>query len=304
MKHIKKILWKLLFVSAMLILTINTVSAFQNIDTEKERLQWHLDRTENILRKVDTSNLNQNQKENRTKMLDLLETYTKEWKFPNNDTFPWEYVPFFRWSNGNLCAVWYLMYSDPEYKDYVDTVVKTNNNVQVMDIKNDTVFNSWLEKYGFNQLEAAMIQPSYYRPSVFERYFEKFFTFWFFLSVTSFVIIWIFRRKYIYDIFLKISFFTWITIIALISMDYFPSIDLWYEIIEILWIWLIIPAIAFIIWIWRQRKNLDIYLKILLIIVIIFILCSLIQIFWRDIFPFLYGESWSIWGGSKRFKGF
>lgn len=292
MKYIKTILWKLFFINAILLLTINTVLAFQNLDTEKERLQWHLDRTENILRKVDTSNLNQNQKENRKKMLDLLEGYTKEWKFPNNDKFPWKYVPFFRWSNGNLCAVWYLMYSDPEYKDYVDTIVKTNNNVQVMNIKNDIVFNSWLEKYGFSQLETAMIQPSYkpyYKPSVFEIHFQTFFSFWWLLSLGSFMIIWIFRRKHIHDIFLKISFLTWFSIIALILINDFTSM-LWYhtfEILWILWILLIIFVLLFVIWIWRQWKNSDIYLKILLIIMIIFILCVLI-----DIFPFLYGKSW------------
>lgn len=95
-------------------------------------------------------------------MLDLLHSYTQIGKFPNNDTFPGQYVPFFRGSNGNLCAVGYLMDSDPEYQSYVDTVVKTNNNVRIMDIQNDPTLNTWAKKYGFTILELAMIQPTYY----------------------------------------------------------------------------------------------------------------------------------------------
>lgn len=131
------------------------------IDSEVEKLQWHLNRVEWILRQVDTSELSTIQKENRTKMLDLLHSYTEAGKFPINDTLPNIYAPFFRWSNGNLCAVWYLMNNDPEYREFVDKTALNNNNIKIMDIQKNWVINSWAEKYGFSILELAMIQPTY-----------------------------------------------------------------------------------------------------------------------------------------------
>lgn len=131
------------------------------LDTETEKIQWHLDRVEWILRKVETPSLTEDQKLNRTKMLDLLHAYTEVGKFPNNDKYPGVSVPFFRWSNGNLCAVGYLMNNDPEYRWFVESVVTQNNTVQIMDIQNDPTVKSWAKKYWFSTLELAMIQPTY-----------------------------------------------------------------------------------------------------------------------------------------------
>jgi hypothetical protein len=94
-------------------------------------------------------------------MLDRLHSYTEDGKFPNNDKFPGESVPFFRGSNGNLCAVGYLMDADPEYKPFIENIVKSNNNVELMDVQNDPTVNAWAKKYGFSILELAMIQPHY-----------------------------------------------------------------------------------------------------------------------------------------------
>jgi hypothetical protein len=38
------------------------------------------------------------------------------------------------------------MNNDAEYKDFVKNISETNNNVKVMDIKNNKIFNSWLNK--------------------------------------------------------------------------------------------------------------------------------------------------------------
>ncbi len=152
----KKIIW-FIFISLFLWSFWNS---FANTD-EQDKIKWHLFRVESILRQVDTSDLNNTQKKNRLKTLDNLHKYATEWSFPNNDTIEW-FAPFFRGSNWNLCAVWNLMYQDLEYKNYVDNIVQTNNNVRVMNIDNDMVFNNWLNKNGFTQLEAAMIQPTYW----------------------------------------------------------------------------------------------------------------------------------------------
>lgn len=130
-------------------------------DAETEKLQWHLGRVEWILRQVDTSSLTQEQKENRTNMIDRLHSYTEAWKFPNNDKFPWESVPFFRGSNGNLCAVGYLMDADPDYQSFIENIVNTTNNVRIMDVQSEPTLNAWAKKYGFSLLELAMIQPTY-----------------------------------------------------------------------------------------------------------------------------------------------
>lgn len=149
---------KLLFLLGLLLFPIHCLFAS---DAETEKLQWHLNRVEWILRKVDTSSLTEEQKVNRTNMLDRLHSYTEAGKFPNNDKFPWESVPFFRGSNGNLCAVGYLMDADPDYKTFIENTVKSNNNVQLMDVQTDPTVNAWAKKYGFSILELAMIQPTY-----------------------------------------------------------------------------------------------------------------------------------------------
>lgn len=150
----KKLLLALLF----LLIPINALFA---TDYETEKIQWHLDRVETILRKVDTSFLTSEQKINRLKMLDRLHLYTEAWKFPNNDTFTGKSVPFFRWSNGNLCAVWYLMDGDIEYKSFIENIVKTNNNFEIIDAQDNPIINAWAKKYGFSIIELAMIQPTY-----------------------------------------------------------------------------------------------------------------------------------------------
>ena len=149
---------KLFLVLWLLLLPLQALFASDN---ETEKLQWHLNRVEWILRKVDTSSLTEEQRNNRSSMLDLLHSYTKIGKFPNNDRFPWQSIPFFRGSNGNLCAVGYLMDHDPDYQSFIEQVVNTNNHLQLMDIQSNPVINSWEKKYGFNTLELAMIQPTY-----------------------------------------------------------------------------------------------------------------------------------------------
>gem|GEM_PF-6358687 len=37
------------------------------------------------------------------------------------------------------------MYADLEYKDFVNEVARTNNNVRVMNIKDNELFDSWLK---------------------------------------------------------------------------------------------------------------------------------------------------------------
>lgn len=130
-------------------------------DIETDKIQWHLNRVEWILRQVDTGSLLKEQSDKRTLMLDRLHSYTEAGKFPNNDLFPWKSIPFFRWSNGNLCAVGYLMDGTPENKIFIENIVNTNNNIRIMDAQSNPIINKWANEYGFSILELAMIQPTY-----------------------------------------------------------------------------------------------------------------------------------------------
>ncbi|MCP4524192.1 MAG: hypothetical protein GY828_08290 [Candidatus Gracilibacteria bacterium] len=142
------------------ILFISCISTgFANQFSDVEMIQWHLNRTEGILRQVDTSHLSQSQIKNREKTLDNLQIYTEQGLFPNNTNIE-GFAPFFQGENKNLCAVGYLMFQDENYKSYVNTVVNTDNNIKVMDI-NDKTFTTWLDTNGLTKLEAAMIQPTY-----------------------------------------------------------------------------------------------------------------------------------------------
>jgi len=53
------------------------------------------------------------------------------------------------------------MDSDPEYTTFIENIVKTHNNIKIMESQNDPMIQKWANKYGFSILELAMIQPTY-----------------------------------------------------------------------------------------------------------------------------------------------
>ena len=62
------------------------------------------------------------------------------------------------------------MDADPEYKTFIENIIKTNSNIKIMDIQDNPVINTWARKYGFNIVELAMIQPHYDRPMIQQNY--------------------------------------------------------------------------------------------------------------------------------------
>ena len=53
------------------------------------------------------------------------------------------------------------MSADPEYTKFIENIVKTHNNIKIMESQNDPMIHKWANKYGFSILELAMIQPTY-----------------------------------------------------------------------------------------------------------------------------------------------
>ena len=73
-------------------------------------------------------------------------------------------MPFFRDSQGNLCAMAYPIDRSGR-GDLVDRVARTRNNAFVAELANDPELRVWLDSVGLTVAEAARIQPEY-RPSV------------------------------------------------------------------------------------------------------------------------------------------
>ncbi len=78
---------------------------------EDLRFQTHLKYVENVLRNKDISNLTeqQQQQQNRLKILDLLNEYWTVGIFPRNYDYPDQRIPCFIDKYGNVCAVGYLI---------------------------------------------------------------------------------------------------------------------------------------------------------------------------------------------------
>jgi len=79
--------------------------------------------------------------------------------FPKNDKFNVP-RPFFRDSQGTLCAMAYLIERSGR-SDIVDNVATTRNNAYIRDLADDPGLIAWLDSVGLTVAEAARIQPSY-----------------------------------------------------------------------------------------------------------------------------------------------
>lgn len=127
---------------------------------EVVRLRAHFDAVDAELRARDVSHLSSAQRANRTKLIAWLREYRDAGKFPLNDRFANEAVPFFRDSEGTLCAMAYLV-DRSGGGDIVDNIAKTRNNAFIRELTDDRALVAWLDASGLSVSEAARIQPSY-----------------------------------------------------------------------------------------------------------------------------------------------
>lgn len=126
---------------------------------EITRLQRHFDSVDIELRSRNVSSLTPGQKARRARLIQWLREYRNAETFPKNYRFKVA-TPFFRDSEGTLCAMAYLIDRSGR-RDIVDNVAATSNNAYVRELADDPALITWLDSSGLSLVEAARIQPQY-----------------------------------------------------------------------------------------------------------------------------------------------
>lgn len=129
---------------------------------ETIRLQTHFKYVEKLLRDKDVSSLTDEQKENRVKMLDLLNEYWTAGVFPKNYDYPNQRIPCFIDKDGNICAVGYLI--EQTAGRQIAEEINSKFKYEYLLAMNDKTVDSWVQLSGLTKEECAMIQPTYGPP--------------------------------------------------------------------------------------------------------------------------------------------
>ena len=125
---------------------------------EVTRLRAHFDSVDGELHAARTR-LTSEQQAARVTLIGWLREYRNAGQFPRNDRFP-DATPFFRDSQGTLCAMAYLIARSGR-RDLVDRVSQTSNNAFIAELADDADLRRWLDSVGLSVAEAGRIQPSY-----------------------------------------------------------------------------------------------------------------------------------------------
>lgn len=131
-----------------------------HLRSEVARLRAHFDSVDTELRTSNVSDLSAEQRASRTKLIGWLREYRNAGRFPQNDRFRGQFVPFFRDSRGTLCAMAYLVDRSGR-GDIVDHIAKSRNNAYIRDLTDDRDLVAWLDASGLSVSEAARVQPMY-----------------------------------------------------------------------------------------------------------------------------------------------
>jgi hypothetical protein len=135
----------------------------RQLRAEAVRLRAHFDSVDKELRGADVSRLSTSQQAMRVRLISWLRDYRDAGRFPENDRFANRMVPFFRDSQGTLCAMAYLIDRSGR-GDIVDKVANTRNNAYIHQLADDPTLVAWLDASGLTVDEAARIQPTYGGP--------------------------------------------------------------------------------------------------------------------------------------------
>jgi hypothetical protein len=127
---------------------------------ERSRLRTHFTVVERELLARDVSSLTTSQRAQRTNLVHLLRRYSAEGRFPANEHFPGQRIPYFRDAHGTLCAMAYLIESTGS-GELVDHVARTRNNAYLPELTDEPGLGEWLDEHGLTVAEAARIQPTY-----------------------------------------------------------------------------------------------------------------------------------------------
>lgn len=130
---------------------------------EKLRIQTHLQYVEKQLRNKDLSSLSNEQKKNRTKLLDILNEYWKTGIFPKNYDYADQRIPCFIDKDGNICAVGYLI--ERTVGREVAKEINKKYKYEYVLTMDDQIVDEWIQSSGLTKEECAMIQPAYGPPN-------------------------------------------------------------------------------------------------------------------------------------------
>ncbi len=131
--------------------------------SEKERIQFHLRETENLLRRRNISHLSAAQQEQRSKNLNTLHRYMKTGIFPINNQHQ-NRQPYFIDDNNIFCAVGYLMQQSGA-EAIAQEIKRTQNFNYLIDIQHPDLMN-WVASSGLSLDELVLIQPGYSNGSI------------------------------------------------------------------------------------------------------------------------------------------
>jgi hypothetical protein len=127
---------------------------------EVARLRAHFDSVNVELREARTVHLASSQRRARVTLIGWLREYRESGRFPRNDRFSDRAMPFFRDSDGVLCAMAYLI-ERAGRRDLVDRIALTRNNAFIAELAEDPELRAWLDSVGLSVAEAGRIQPTY-----------------------------------------------------------------------------------------------------------------------------------------------
>jgi|GEM_PF-476734 len=126
--------------------------------TDRQWIKVHLQLVEQTLRARPTAYLTKQQKANRLKALDELNSYWHSGSFPINDEYNYR-TPIFIDKYDNFCAVGYLVKATGY--EHVSRKIAAQTNLAYVREMNYPELNQWAQEYGFTVDELAWIQPTY-----------------------------------------------------------------------------------------------------------------------------------------------
>ena len=126
---------------------------------EKERIQTHLSFVEELLRQSTVDHLTLAQRENREKVIDILNGYWQQGEFPSDFEHDDARRPCFIDRRGTLCALGFLM----KETEGLETAQAVNDGHQFAYVSEMSLpaLALWADRYGLSRRECAMVQPTY-----------------------------------------------------------------------------------------------------------------------------------------------
>ncbi|MFK8037529.1 MAG: toxin-antitoxin system YwqK family antitoxin [Crocinitomicaceae bacterium] len=126
--------------------------------SDADYIQTHLEQVIPILKSNPTTFLTHKQRINRIKLIQLLDAYNIEERFPVNN-YREDRIPVFIDEYNTHCAVGHLL-EKTGYEDLAQHIARTNNYAWVKEIK-DTALIDWQKKSGLTVEELKLIQGAY-----------------------------------------------------------------------------------------------------------------------------------------------